>query len=749
LKTETSGVDRRKFLQECVLGAAFADALPYMNLSAVAGTATRRDASRKWYQRSYRRLLYNMHIPDWSDEVLSQLRPEEVVEDLLVGDVTAVSYMFVSHTGLAYYPTKVGQMHRVLQATGRDVMRELVDLSHRKGLDVIAYYCLIYTNWYWDTHPEARSLDANGKTERPTGLNRRHASTLCLNNQGYRDYVVAQLTEVCQNYDIQGFWLDMTWWPMVCCCRTCQRKYASEIGGEIPRTVDWQDPAWVKFQRKRQEWLLDFAHLATSTIRKLKPEATVVHQSGALAGGGWVQAASAALANETDWLSADTYTDKQGQSYIFKLFHGLSAKKPFENANCWTIPLIREICVARTEEDLRCRVFASFINDGAWMWIDEMHPKGSLNRVDYGRSGKIFGELERYEPHAGGTFRQDIAIYHSYDSSLPNRFKVQSASDLASSEKPRDATISASEHQNARVNMARVLLENHFPFGVITRKDLRRLSDFQIVILPNVAMMNQEEVEAFREYVRQGGSLYASKYTSLLTTDGVRQKDFLLSDLFGVSYLGETKELVTYVDASEKYAALFSPFRKWYPATLRDSQAIVRAVENAEVIATVTLPYTDPEDYPYASILTEPPGVMTDHPSVVLNKYGNGKVMYSAGAIEIWDYETQRIVLGKLLRLLALRPVCFETDAPKPVEVTMFEQPDKKRFIIHLLNWQQDLPNIPVDRINLKVRMDQKVPAELVVLPEGKRVNYAFKDGRVEFTAPRLDTYTMLALNYK
>jgi len=76
--------------------------------------------------------------------------------------------------------------------------------------------------------------------------------------------------------------------------------------------------------------------------------------------------------------------------------------------------------------------------------------------------------------------------------------------------------------------MARAILYNHLPFGVITRKDLKRLSDCQIIVLPDVIMLDKEEVEAFKNYVREGGSLYASKDTSLMTYDGLRQNNFLL-----------------------------------------------------------------------------------------------------------------------------------------------------------------------------------------------------------------------------
>jgi len=644
-----------------------------------------------------------------------------MAENLALEKCTAVTVFANTHTGLCNYPTKRGAMHRGLK--GRDALREMIDTFHRKGLDVIVYYCTIYTAWYWETHPDSRTVDADGKSEKvpvPTIANPRRFCTICPNNQAYRDFVVAQLEEICTNYDFEGMWPDMTFWPTVCYCPSCQNKYALEVGGEIPRTINWQDPVWVRFQRKRQEWIVDFAHLVTATIKMNKPEATVAHQSGFMAARSWQEGPSVPFAGETDWISADTYADRASQSYMDKLSHSLSTIRPFEHINCWYYPNIFEHVVPRTEADLRCRAFDAFINDGAMVFIDAIDPLGTYNRDHYIRAGRVFADIEKYEPFAGGKFCQDIATYLSYDSSLLNFFRTQTTSEAISESRSRDAAYDASEHGNAAPAAARILLENHFPHGVITRKNLKRLSDHQIVILPNVAMLNQEEVTAFKEYVSQGGSIYASKYTSLLTTDGNRQKNFQLAELFGVTYLGETAEVISYVDPAEKYKGLFPPFKSGYPVTLRDSQTLVRLDGNADVIATVTLPFTDPKGSLYASILTDPPGITTDYPSVVLNRYGKGKVMYSAGTMEIWEHETHRTVMGKLLKLLGSRPFSFEIDAPRSVEMTLFEQEDKKRFIIHVLNQQLEMPNIPIDGISVKVWIGGKTLERLMVLPEEK-----------------------------
>ena len=42
----------------------------------------------------------------------------------------------------------------------------VIDQCHARGLDVVMYYCTVYVDWYWDHHPEARIVDAEGKSQK-------------------------------------------------------------------------------------------------------------------------------------------------------------------------------------------------------------------------------------------------------------------------------------------------------------------------------------------------------------------------------------------------------------------------------------------------------------------------------------------------------------------------------------------------------------------------------------------------------
>ena len=180
-----------------------------------------------WTKGNYRRNLMDMHIDDWNEEFLSKVDPEEYVNALSDAHVQCAMVKAKPHTGLCYWPSTTGRMHRGLK--DRDFFGEMVTRCHEKGIAVIAYYSQIFDNWAYDNHPEWRLIGPDGKTFREyRGMdqfrNGRYG-ICCPNNAGYRAYVKSNLQELNRRYDFEGMFLDMTFWPEICCCPACRERY--------------------------------------------------------------------------------------------------------------------------------------------------------------------------------------------------------------------------------------------------------------------------------------------------------------------------------------------------------------------------------------------------------------------------------------------------------------------------------------------------------------------------------------------
>ena len=214
-----------------------------------------------------------------------------------------------------------------------------------------------------------------------------------------------------------------------------------------------------------------------------------------------------------------------------------------------------------------------------------------------------------------------------------------------------------------------------------------------------------------------------------------------------MSYAGETQEAYTYIAPIQGFEQLYGEYSQEQPLGLDNTQVRIRPVKEAAILGTLGLPYSDPADvHHYVSIHCNPPGVLTDQASVVSHDFGKGKTLYVAG-----DLESNEIYQAIFIRLIRLLQPEFSWDATAPgtVEITCFDQPDKKRVILSLLNFQKDLPNIPVQAVKVRVRLGGGEKASsLVLLPRRRKLAFTSHPHAVEFVIPYLETFQMLALEY-
>ncbi|NLX06600.1 MAG: hypothetical protein GXY33_15790 [Phycisphaerae bacterium] len=680
-----------------------------------------------WYAHAYRRNVVDMHITDDDPQFMTRIDPKRYAAMLKKSGVQSAVVYAHSHVGHTYYPTKVGHTHGNLQ--GRDLFGELVAECHREKIAVQAYYSLIFNTWAYRAFPDWRIIDVNGRGH---GDSSRYG--VCCPNSPYRDHVAAQVEELCTAYPFEGIRFDMTFWPAVCYCPHCARRFAEEVGGELPRTIDWTDRRWTAFQRARERWLVDFAALATATVRRFRPEVSVEHQASAYPLT-WQFGVSVDLVEHNDFLQGDFYGGALQGSFVCKLLADLTPNQPFAFETSIALGLGDHTSI-KPEHLLEAKACRAISNGGGFVFIDAIDPVGTLDRRRYERMGRVFARTSRFDPYLGGRMVHDVGIYMSTESK-------HDPDDTG--RKPTEGS-HKTPHVSACLGAAEAMIEANIPYGVVTRKGLDRLSRFSILVLPNVLMMSEQEAEAIRQYVRQGGCVYASRFTSLTTPDGARQRDFLLADVFGATFDGETKEAYTYIAPTGAGKRVLDQYDDQYPLGMANRQVMIQPHESAKVLGRLALPYTDPADpQRFASIHSNPPGRPTDRPAIVLHRFGKGRAIYAAADLE--SLEDRRWVFANLIRSLApRRGFAFESDAPKPVELTLFDQPERSRMILHVLNFQEPMPNIPVNDIHVRVRLDDRALKAVTEVPSRKKVRFKISKGFVEFAIDRLETFRMFEL---
>jgi hypothetical protein len=668
-----------------------------------------------------------MHIPDWDPKFLSEFNADRYVEALVQSRAQSIVCYAHSHVGLFNYPTKVGRQHAGLN--GRDIVAEMIDRCHQHNIAVVLYVSVIHDRWASDQHPDWRIIHPNGGD---FGRGSRHGF-VCPNSP-YREYVRAWTREIAERFDLDGMRFDMTFWTCVCYCGRCQERWRKEVGGDMPRTVDWTDERWVTFQRKREQWLGEFAEICTSTVKAAKPDATVEHQAS-IYPGSWNNGASWPLVAQNDFLQGDFYGDALQGSFVRKLLEDLTPRRPFGYETSFSVSL-QDHTARKSEALLEAKASAAIVDAAAFIFIDAIDPIGTVNPHAHERMGRVFDRLMPHYRELGGDRVADIGLFYSLESRFDMRSNGKSVLEVDNG---------ADTHTRSTLQAARALLSSRLPWRIVTRRSISQLPRLKTLVLSNVHHLSGPEVDAIREWVRSGGTLYASGATSLVLNTGQRQPDFMLGDVLGVSLAqADWRDREHYLSPTDAGRADFPGWDAKYPAFVRGPMMDVRALPGATALATRTLPWPAPDARSFSSIHSNPPWQATDHAEVVHHRFGHGSAVYSASLIE--EVETLQESWVRLLRRLCARPA-FEVSAHPAVEATLFHQPERRRYVLSLVNFQRDLPNVPVDGMAIRLRLPQRVQS-VRVLPSGQPVRLRREGDGVTFTAPRLNTLLMLALHH-
>jgi len=699
---------------------------------------------RSDYQRGWRRMLVDMEIPGWDDRFLTEFDPIAKADLYARAGLTSVMFSCKALTGLCFWPTDVGEMHPGIGE--RDVVGETTEALRACGIAACAYCSVIYDNWAAETHPEWTFEPLQAPPVEPSPGDRH--GLCCPNNPGYRGYITAQIADLFGRYEFGCAFCDMTFWPGVCGCGHCRDRLRLEAGIEIPKTIDWTDVDWCTFQSARERWIGEFAGLVTDEIRRSRPGIAVYHNF-APAPAGWTLGVPFAITEHNDFLGGDLYGDATEQLVITKLMNNLSRTRPVEYMTFCTVGTFEHVRL-KSAERMRTQVVSAVAESAAFMFIDAVDPVGTANPKVYERVSDAFEGIEALEPYLGGEAVEDVAVYFSSDSKVDFGENGQPLVELRRSRH-------VYPHLLAVRGACRILQRAHIPFGVITRRQLPELDRYRVLVLPNVTRMDGEETDAVRDYVRAGGRVYASRYTSLVETRGVRHDDFMLADAFGVHLEREepcgmvyakpaTAEVGGWIDPQQYLSA--NP----NTGSLGGGLLRLRAEEGAKVLATLSLPYAHPDpgsftDRRWASIHSFPPWEDTNEPVLVEHPFGEGRFVYSAFDIEGEEADVNDRLFASLVGSLLGDDWSFQCDTEPSVSVAAFRASASPTVRVSLRN----SPPALVPSVTLRLRPPDGCQfVELEEVPSGRSVAFdAGVDATLHCTIPQLGELTMLIARYE
>jgi hypothetical protein len=298
-----------------------------------------------------------------------------------------------------------------------------------------------------------------------------------------------------------------------------------------------------------------------------------------------------------------------------------------------------------------------------------------------------------------------------------------------------------------------MLLAGRFAFDFVHEERLGRegLGKYRALLLPNVAMLSEQQCQEIRDYVASGGSIMASFETSLYDEELKPREEFGLADLLGIRKAGEVVGTNgnAYYGRIERQHPILAGFTdtNWLPGA--QNRVPIKPVENP-VLSVV------PGFVQYPPELAYPPLSHTQEPAVVVREVGASRIAYFPGDIERSYWLTGH---GDLLRLMH-NTIRWMTGDERIVSVEgdgfveMFAWETSPGYAIHLLNytnpnahhgWMREVYPLGAQLVSMKLPAGVKAKSVELLRAE-QAVPFRLEDEVLRFTIPSVGDYEVAAI---
>jgi hypothetical protein len=362
---------------------------------------------------------------------------------------------------------------------------------------------------------------------------------------------------------------------------------------------------------------------------------------------------------------------------------------------------------------------------------DQLHPNGKMDPSTYKIIGAAYSEVEAKEAWCDN---------------------VKSVTDIAvlSSE-------SETGDRNPDTGAGRVLLEDHFLFDLIDRNV--DFNQYKMLVLPDVIQVDDDLESKVNAYLKQGGKL-------LLTgKSGLKKDGSGFAFNIGAEFDGESPYQPDYLQPDEELAISFVES----PLVMYTKSQQVRAT-SGEVLANIKNPYFNRTWQHFCSHQHAPDAELSEYAAAVRNEnilYLAHPVFtqyYGMGAVAYREY------ISKAIRNLLANDERLTTNMPSTARVSLMEQPDENRYVLHLLYANTIArgapvtfspegyvnPGKPVEVIEellplRDVEVEIQLPKTIKRMtfePQGQEIPFTQENGLVKIKVDEFSCHQMVVLHY-
>ncbi len=671
---------------------------------------------------------------------------EHFAEVMLKCNANTVRFSGISQNGnYVNYNSEFFPKHPALGE--RDLLRELADeFKKHDDLHLFPYNSLGY--FINDAvasgkDPDWRQVNASGDYM-PMSWSGSTGYWVCLNSPGYVNTYAAACKEIVEKYDVSGMYFDgPRWgWGGDCYCQFC-RKFVKDTFGVEP-----DNAAMDKYRAEIRKHGFEYSMKTITDAIKLVKNIPVIHNFAIHKPGMY-----GLMTDITDGgLVAEIH---RGHSYLMNIFKQIKSSTAFDRA-CWAYSPPGYYNDYVTYDNLDPMLFGMLeLAHGCTPIVETMHP------YMYDETGvpAIRRMYDMIEAHEGLFFDYKPVPY------MVMPFSRQNVKTMGSYETFWRGTLAALTHA-------------HHQFNATLDEDLtlENLKKYKVLYLTNMGCMSDEQMEAVRAYVKQGGGLIATYQTSLFDENGKSREDFGLKDLFkaGFEGLDSRSRAPSYGPAVYFRMTIDHPITKGlgkgkriaydytFVSNSHDKYAKISHLAGAEVIADIQYAVEDPEWIKNGERIFAGPYVLNDGPaSIVASTYGKGRVVYIAPALEmLYDargFSTVRKVLSNAVEWVAGGQRVLDVKGPAALIAYLTEKDDKRA--LHLINYTGNNNEGAIYKVEwvaplYDIEATVKNPAgkkliKASLLTSGKKVKFERNGDYATITIPKIEVYECIMLTYK
>ena len=471
----------------------------------------------------------------------------------------------------------------------------------------------------------------------------------CINNPGYRGFLLGQLEELQSNYDTDGFWMDIYHYDSLCFCRHCRTKFARDTAGKTLEAQQNTDELKLWWRDSFLELFQDIKKIASYDGK----ERVVTYN---FAGGGRYFGYRT-IDQECNTLTAEAHT-ASSKSYASRLLG--HAQIPFEiytpvsiGVDSWTFRPANLI-------HLETAVVAA--HGGSCLAGFDVKPNGSFSSSQMNVLGKIGKNIRDRQPYLTGVEPvHDVGLLLYREGAGVEKLRKEGG-------------------------WANALLRNQIPFAVLT--ELSGVARYQLVIVDEEFPMDDVIARQLEEYVSQGGNLLVVQNAAGVADEG---RNSLLSELLGIECLELTGFDTVYIGNIDQriYRA------ETIDAVRADGDSWRIKTTTAESLANIVYPIAQWSRERFLWTGPNPPSTsVSEDPAITINRFGKGRAVFFACGMEQAKHpdraamrnlhRRELVRLGTALSSYLIAEPLIKSAVPSAVEIVVNSQRD--RHIVHFLN---------------------------------------------------------------